>query len=146
MSETPTLNGQILGQAENATRAVLDRLLAENDATFHQWVTVNLLTISGSALDQATLVERMTFGLKVDAAVVHDTLRELTDQGRVTVRPDDPPVVELTEAGEALFRTLRAGIDAITQRLYDGLPEDDLRTAARILTTLTERANAELAA
>jgi hypothetical protein len=31
MSDTPTLNGQVIGQTERATRAVLDSLLAETD-------------------------------------------------------------------------------------------------------------------
>jgi hypothetical protein len=37
MTDTPTLTGQDIGQAENAVRAVFDALLAETGTTFHQW-------------------------------------------------------------------------------------------------------------
>ena len=43
MADTPTLNGQDIGQAERATRAVLDALLAETSTSFQSWVTLNVL-------------------------------------------------------------------------------------------------------
>jgi hypothetical protein len=35
--------------------------------------------------------------------------------------------------------------DQLSERLYGDLPTDDLDTAARVLTTITARAHAELA-
>jgi hypothetical protein len=53
--------------------------------------------------------------------------------------------VVLTAAGAARFAEIQGGISEITARLYGGLPEADLATAHRVLATVTERANAELA-
>jgi hypothetical protein len=36
-------------------------------------------------------------------------------------------------------------VTGITQRLWSGLPAEDLATAGRVLSIITERANAELA-
>ena len=43
----PPLNGQDIGQAEHATRAVLDRLLARTGTQFRGWVILNLLAAGG---------------------------------------------------------------------------------------------------
>ena len=43
------------------------------------------------------------------------------------------------------FEQIQGGIGQVTQRLYGGLPESDLAIAHRVLATVTERANAELA-
>ena len=51
----PTLNGRDIGQAEHATRAVLDRLLARTGTQFHGWVIINLLAASGGALGEDEL-------------------------------------------------------------------------------------------
>jgi hypothetical protein len=51
MSDTPTLTGQDIGQAERATRAVFDRFLAETGTTFDQWVTLNVLAAAESPVD-----------------------------------------------------------------------------------------------
>ncbi len=53
--------------------------------------------------------------------------------------------VVLTAAGAARFGEIQGGISEITARLYGGLPEADLATAHRVLATVTDRANAELA-
>ena len=51
--QTPTLTGQDIGQAERATRALLDAVLAETETTFHQSVVLNLTdckrTVPGGA-------------------------------------------------------------------------------------------------
>ena len=88
-----TLNGQVIGQTERATRAVLDRLL------------------------ESARRERLVAGSER---------------------------VELTEAGRARHSTIMAGVGRITQRLYAGLPREELVVAARVLETLTEGARAAL--
>ncbi len=144
MTKAPTLNGMILGQAEAATRAVLDRLLAARGTTFLQWVALNLLTLSGGALAEEQLVARVRRGLKVDGPPVVAALDGLLSGGHVRRRSGDASFVELTTSGAALHRRLREGVDAVTGRLYRDLPADDLVVAARVLAVLTERADAEL--
>jgi hypothetical protein len=137
-----TLNGQVIGQAENATRAVLDRVLATADVTFHQWVGLNLIETAGGSIEPDQFVLRMVNGLKVDDWVASGTISELASAGLVS----GDQRLTLTQAGHDRHATIRAGVNGITERLYADLPADDLAIAARVLTTLTERANAELAA
>jgi hypothetical protein len=54
--------------------------------------------------------------------------------------------VALTRTGEERYRETKAAIDEVTGRLYAGLPAEDLATTVRILTTITERAEAALSA
>jgi hypothetical protein len=145
MPTAPTLNGQVIGQAEHATRAVLDRLLDRTGGTFHQWVALNLTAASGGVIERDELVRRMTGGLKIDDPAVLATVAELTDAELLEILPDGSRV-GLTDAGRARYHQIRGSVDAITSRLYGDLPADDLATAARVLTVVTARANAELAA
>jgi len=144
MSDTSTLTGQDIGQAERATRAVLDALLAETDTTFHQWVVLNLLTDAASPVELDRLVQRLTHGLKIDEPTALGAVDGVIAKGLVS-RSGDPVRLALTPTGDTRFRAVRQGIDQITHRLYDDLPPEDLATAHRILAIVTERANAELA-
>lgn len=53
--------------------------------------------------------------------------------------------VALTALGIARFEQIQDSIGQVTRRLHGGLPEADLAVAHRVLATVTERANAELA-
>lgn len=148
MTPTPALTGQDIGQAEGAIRAVLERLLATTGTPFHGWVILNVLGRSGSALGQNELVGRVLYGLKIGEQAAIAALTELADQGLVSRTPPGAasPDITLTPAGSARFEQVEAGIAQITERLYGGLPAEDLATAHRVLTTVTERANAALLA
>ena len=141
---TPSLNGQVLGEAERATRAVLDRVLARSGLTFHDWVVLNIAGAGPVGRDH--LVARMTHALKIDEVAVLDAVTELTGRGLVEAGPSgEVSLVTLTGAGRARHGEIRAAVDEITTRLYGDLPADDLATAGRVLTVITARANAELA-
>jgi hypothetical protein len=145
MTTTPTLNGQILGEAERATAALLERLLAGTGTTFYEWVALNQTTLSGGSIDHDDLVATMVSSLKIDQATVREAVAHLLSSGLLDVWQDNGSTVTLTDAGRARHQRIRAAIGEITGRLYAGLPAADLVTAGRILTTLTARANAELA-
>ncbi|MEV6008712.1 hypothetical protein AB0M29_18075 [Streptomyces sp. NPDC051976] len=145
MSTTPTLNGQVIGQAHYATRAVLEHLLARTGTTFHQSVALNATADSGGAVDREQLITRMTSTLKIDAAAVLATIAELTDSKLMETLPGDTSRLRLTDTGQALNREIRGAIGELTTRLYGALSADELATAGRILTVITARANAELA-
>jgi DNA-binding MarR family transcriptional regulator len=144
MSDTPTLTGQDIGQAEKATRAVLDRLLAETGTTFHQSVVLNLMANTQSPVELDSLVPRMTHGLKIDRPTALKAIDELVAAGLIA-RSGPPVTLAATPAGEERFRAIREGIDQITKRFYGDLPPEDLAAAHRVLAIVTERANAELA-
>jgi hypothetical protein len=145
MTDTPILNGQVIGQAERATRAVLDALLAETEIDFLQWVTVNVLDAAGRSIDEADLVQRVAAGLKVEGSTALGALDDIVASGFAARDVTSAGRVDLTPAGVALHDRVSAGIGRITERLYRDLPVDDLATAGRVLTLVTARANAELA-
>ena len=51
----------------------------------------------------------------------------------------------LTASGRARYQGMRAVLEAITTRPFDGIPAGDLAVAGRVLGIVTARANAELA-
>jgi|RhiMetdeSRZDD1v2_1073273.scaffolds.fasta_scaffold339200_2 DNA-binding MarR family transcriptional regulator len=145
MSTTPTLNTQIIGQAENALGALMDRVLARTGGTFHQWVALSLTAVSGGTIDRDQLATRMTGALKIDDSAALAAIAELTASQLLEGLPDQGSRVGLTGAGQARYRQIRTALDEITARLYSDLPADDLATAGRVLSVITDRANAELA-
>ncbi|WP_327371576.1 hypothetical protein [Streptomyces sp. NBC_01217] len=146
MTATPTVNGQVIGQAHYATRAVLERLLATTETTFHQSVALNVIADNGESIERDRLVDRMTGTLKIEAEVAEASLAELTAAGLLEEDvADGAPRIGFTPAGRDRQQTHRAKIAEITARLYAGLPAEDLAAAGRVLTEVTARANAVLA-
>jgi|SRR5215470_19168297 len=138
----PTLTPQVIGQAEKTLNAILDRLLAGPGLTEAQWITLTLTARGAGPGDQ--LVTRVAHGLKVDAAQARAHVAELAAARLVQDDGDGSPV-RLTTAGERVYGQIRAGVAEVTGRLWGDLPEADLATAGRILSIITDRANAELA-
>jgi hypothetical protein len=134
---TPTLNGQIIGQAERSTRALLDRLLEQTGTSFEQWVAINLTAAAGGTFPHDQLIARMSTGLRI-APAGEATIDELTEAG---LMEDEG----LTPAGRARYDAISTQVAALTARLYAGFPQADLSAAASILLELTSRANTELA-
>jgi hypothetical protein len=132
---TTPLNGQIIGQAERHTRAVLNRLLADTGTSFEQWVAVNLAATAGPS----DLASSLAAGLRLDPLRAGAVISSLVEDGLLTADGT------LTPLGNQRFQEISTGIAGITQRLYGDLPADDLIVAGRILTTITDRARAELA-
>ena len=141
MTQAPPLNGQVIGQAERATRAVLDLLLVAENTSFVNWVTLNLTATQGETKPEA-LIDQLVTGLRIDQTEARAAIDELDTAGLLTVGDR----IRLTTEGEAKYAHISAGIADIATRLYHDLPHDDLVIARRILETLTERARAELVA
>ncbi|WP_033818457.1 MarR family winged helix-turn-helix transcriptional regulator [Kitasatospora sp. MBT63] len=141
----PTLNGQVIGRAHYATRALLERLLAPSGTTFQQSLALNAVADEGGTADREQVLARLTAGLKTDRAAALSVLAELTDAGLLAPSPDAADGVALTPAGRGRQAGIRADVADLTARLYGGLPPEDLAAAARVLTALTARADAELA-
>jgi len=134
---TTTLNGQIIGQAERTTRAVLDRFLDRTGTDFLGWVALNVIA-TGNQATESSVVSQLAQGLRVDESVARSTVDGLVARG--LLEGD----VELSAAGRQRHDQIRQGIAEITARLYGDLPGDELEVAARVLTTITARAQAEL--
>ncbi|RLK58654.1 hypothetical protein [Actinokineospora cianjurensis] len=129
-------NGLVIGQAGRATRALLDRLLADAATTFPEWVALVLLSDGDIAEDD--LVGHLTARLG-DAEAGH-AVAALAANGLTSAG------VTLTDAGRARFQRIGDGVDRIAQKLYGDLSAEDKAIAGRVLAEVTARAEAELAA
>lgn len=141
MKPPQVLTAQQIGRAENALRAILNRLLAESGMEYVAWVIVNLVANSGPSNDFEQFVGRAVNTLKSPAEQVRATVEVLLGQGLLEANQGR---LGLTTGGEALYRRLRDGIAEITDRLYASIPTSDLQTAQRVLEIITEQANTEL--
>ena len=141
MQAYPSLSTQVIGQAESALGALLDPILARTGTSFHQWLVLTVSTAGGGDMDRAQLVARISGARKIDGAEVESAIDELQAAG--LARGGD--LVTLTEQGRARYGQIRRAIDELTARLFD-FPAEDLTTAGRLLSIVTTRANAELAA
>ena len=145
MSAYPTLTPQVIGQAEKTLNAILDRLLAGPGLTEAQWIALTLTAAGGGATGRGQLVAQVAHGLKVGEAQAREHLASLAAAQLVADSGDDAEPVRLTAAGTEVFGQIRAAVTEVIQRLWGDLPAQDLATAGRVLSIITERADAELA-
>ena len=141
MQVYPTLSTQVIGEAESALGALLGPILARAETSFHQWLVLTVSTAAGGEIDRGQLVERISGARKIDGAAVESAIDELGSAG--LVRAGGP--LTLTEQGRGRYGQIRRAINELTARLFD-FPADELATAGRVLSIVTTRANAELAA
>ncbi|MCL7428414.1 MarR family transcriptional regulator [Streptomyces sp. YS415] len=141
---TPRLDPRVIALAHYAARAVLERVLARHGTTFQQSVTLRLAALADGPAEREHLVDGVVGSLKIDAADADGVLDELLAAGLLA--PDGPSRVRITDAGRERFDTTSAETAPISARIYAGIPEEDLAVVGRVLTLITERANAELAA
>ncbi|MEW2147136.1 hypothetical protein AB0869_30420 [Micromonospora vinacea] len=145
MSTVPTLNGQVIGHAHYATRALLERATAPLGVEFNQLLALNVL--ANGPTEPAPLTQRITSTLKVDEQEVRRVLASLVDANLAQVDHDaDTPRLRLTDAGQAVQARIADAVADLSARLYADIPADEASAAARALTLVTQRANAELAA
>jgi DNA-binding MarR family transcriptional regulator len=146
VSSHPPFSTQVIGQAEKTLNAILQRQLAGTGLTEPQWITLTLTAASGGSIDRGQLAERVGGALKVSEPDAQARIRELAAAQLLEAPADEESSVRLTDAGRQLFGRIRAAVTEITERLWGDLPAEDLATAGRVLSIVTERANAELAA
>jgi hypothetical protein len=143
---TPTFSAQILGQTEKALNAILDRELVGTGLTERLWVPLTVTAASGGTLDRDQLVQRLTDGVKVSEAEAQARIAELAAAELLEAPDGEGKPVTLTEAGRQLHGQIRAFVTEVTERMWGDLPPEELTTAARVLSIILERADAELAA
>ncbi|MEU0949286.1 MarR family winged helix-turn-helix transcriptional regulator [Streptomyces canus] len=145
---TPVLNPRVIALAHYAARAVLENVLARHGVTFQQSVTLRLVAVAEGAVERDRVVEDVVGALKIDPAQAHSVVDELVAMGLVA--PQGPSQgrsqVRITDAGRELFETTSAETAPLTARVYADIPDEDLAVAGRVLSLITERADAELAA
>ncbi|GIJ76425.1 hypothetical protein SAMN05443287_10259 [Micromonospora phaseoli] len=140
-----TLNGQLLGRTHYATRAVLERELTRLGLTFGQSLLLNVLAAADGPLPRVEAARKLTEALKLSAEAAHATLAELVAATLVAPLAEDASQVTVTPAGRQTQRLVAAASGEIGERLWAGLPADDLAAAARVLEVVRRRAEASLA-
>lgn len=140
----PLLNPRVIALAHYAARAVLEQVLARHDVTFQQSVSLRLAAVADGPMERKELVDGVVSSLKIDAAEASAVVDELI--AARLLAPQEPSRVRITHAGRKLYDTTSAETAPLSARVYADIPEEDLAVAGRVLTLITERANAELAA
>ncbi len=148
MSTTPTFTPQLIGRTEKTLNAILERALAGTGLTEPQWVTLTLTLTGGGGgtVDRDQLVDRVTGALHITDAAGQELVAALAAANLVEDPDGEGALVTVTGAGQQLHRRIRGVVKEITDRMWGDLAEGDLAAAARVLSTVLDRANAELAA
>ncbi|MCE0446586.1 MarR family transcriptional regulator [Streptomyces tricolor] len=141
----PRAEGRTIALAHYAGRAVLEHVLAPaRHLSFLQSVTLRLAAIADGAVERAAVVDGVVGAVKIPESEALRAIDGLTAAG--PARPEGPSALRITEAGRELYATTTAETAVISARLYAGISEEDRAVAGRVLTLVTERADAELAA
>jgi hypothetical protein len=141
---TPLLNPRVIALAHYAARGVLERVLARHDVTFQQSVTLRVVAVADGPVERDHVVDSVTGSLKIDAEEVRSVVDELIAAGLLATQ--GPTGLRLTDAGRDLYDRTTTETAPVSARIYAGIPTEDLAVAGRVLTLITERADAELAA
>ena len=131
----PPIGLHLTRTARLASRA-FDDALAAAGGSLPVWLI--LISLKSQRLaNQRKLAE----AIGIQGATLTHHLNAMEADGLVTRRRDPTNrrvhLVELTEAGEALFQRLRAAAVAFDRQLRTGLADEDVATLARLLDRLS---------
>ena len=143
MAQPTAVTGQDIAEADGAVTRLLERALAREGATRHEYIALRVLTLRGPWTSprelHAFLAGQRQLGLTEAAAA--ELLARLEDRGLASgTAADGPGPAEATLEGAALHASLTAAVAPVTRELYAGFEPGDLATARRVLTQVTERA------
>jgi hypothetical protein len=143
MSEPQILSPQIVGQAEKAHNAFLFRALQGTGVDEPQWITLVLAQRSAGSLTHDEAVAAVAGGAFFNTETVEAAVHGLRDAGLLEF---DGETMTITDDGRAFVQRVRSSTAPIVARAYAGVAREDLQTAARVLTAITEHLAAELSA
>jgi hypothetical protein len=144
MSTYPSLSTRVIGQTEKTLNAILDRELAGTGLTESQWVILTLAVTSGGTVERDQFTHQVSGALKISGAEAQARVDEMVAAQQLQA-PGAGSALTVTQAARELHGRIRTVIAEITERLWGDLPAEDLATAGRVLSIITERANAQLA-
>jgi DNA-binding MarR family transcriptional regulator len=125
--------------AQNATRALLDDLLARSGTDFPEWLVLRLLSQQGAAITREALRDGLAAGLVLHTTAAERLLERTAARGYVRQNPQTTDI-GLTEAGSERYRGLSDAVAQLTARLYADLDPADLAATGRVLREVTRRA------
>ncbi|MGM9439581.1 MarR family transcriptional regulator [Streptomyces murinus] len=139
----PVANARALALAHYAARSVLEHVLARYGATSQQQVALRAAITTETPQTSDALITQVQGSLNADPADIRATLDELLAKQLLVA---DGAHLRPTDAGRELLAATGAETAPISARIWGGIPAEDLTAVGRVLTLVTERANAELAA
>ena len=120
-----------------------DLLSADEGLTSARWQVLGAIALAERPLTVPQIARRM--GLTRQS--VHVTVKRLVEEGLVELAPNADhrrsQLVRLTDIGERRYGAIDRRQVAWVNRLADGIARTDLETAARVLTELCARLDAE---
>ena len=140
------VGGRDLQLATRATRAVLDRVLADAGITFEQMAVMNTIELAGGSIAGDALAVQLVQTLKIDDAAARGAIAAVVEPGFVQPVGGQPEHLKLSAAGRGLHTDYSRQSSQISAEVWGGLPQDDLAATKRVLDAVTGRANAMLAA
>lgn len=121
-----------------ASRVALERILRPHDLGPTQWYVLEYLTLHGP-----TPQREFTKLLHIEKPGLSDVVSALTRKGFIYQSPDPKDqrqrILEITAAGQELWKKLPDPIEFILQVAFEGVPKDTLEMVADVLKTATER-------
>ena len=95
--------GQIVGQAQQALRGLLDEVLEAASVSHPTWLTLNLLAVQGPTMPAEQLRRTLAEGLSIELSEVSELLSGLEAAGHIELRGSSAgDEVALTNAGVCL--------------------------------------------
>jgi DNA-binding MarR family transcriptional regulator len=134
--------GQALAFAERTLTAILHEHLAQRGTKPEIWYALQLIATRGPGLSRQALSRDLEGSRNVEAGSVHELLAGLEAEGLITGGAH----VDLTDAGEALHRSLREYVGGPTARLLSQFDIHDIETTVRTVQAITRRAAEETSA
>lgn len=142
MTTPPTPLPRALGEAENAMRATLLKVISGSGLGYEQWVALQLISTASSALPVDALAERIRVAAKIETETAKRVIAVLVkDEWLIAdsdhVRPGSRAIENLP--------ALKARTIEQTNTLLNGIEPKDIETTTRVLIKIAERASAALA-
>jgi hypothetical protein len=142
MTNESTLTTRTIGETESALNGILTMVLGGTGLDELGWIALRLVTLMQPSVLETALTAQLSQSKKVDGARAAAVVGDLEKRG--LLQTIDGTISTTTE-GTRLFDQLSSEVGKLTAQMWEGLDPADLATAARMLRTITERANALLA-
>jgi hypothetical protein len=144
MPTYPALTPRVIGQAEKTLNAILARLLEGTGLTEPQWVILTLAATSGEPAERDQFTRVVAGALKISDADAQARVGAMIAAQQLQITGEGS-MVTVTDAALQLHSRISAATARVVEQLWGDLPAEDLATAGRVLTIITERASAGLA-
>jgi DNA-binding MarR family transcriptional regulator len=134
--------GTTLAFAERTLTATLREHLAKRGIVPETWYTLKLVGTRGPGIPRAELSADLAGSRSLDSASADELLARLEAEG--LIHGDER--VDLTAAGEALYRSLSEYVTGSAAQLLSQFDVRDIETTVRTLQAITKQAAEEAAA